>query len=62
MWKSETSLEVQWLRVYASNAEGMGSIPGWAAKISHAVWYSPNFFLIKKMWESEKFYIYIYKS
>ena len=28
-----TSLEVQWLRVHASNAEGMGSIPGWAAKI-----------------------------
>ena len=28
-----TSLEVQWLRVHASNAEGMGSIPGWATKI-----------------------------
>ena len=29
-----TSLVVQWLRLHASNAEGMGSIPGWGT-LSH---------------------------
>ena len=32
-----TSLAVQWLRLYTSNVGGMGSIPGWGTKISHAV-------------------------
>ena len=32
-----TSLAVQWLRLGASNAGGMGSIPGWGTKIPHAV-------------------------
>ena len=32
-----TSLVVQWLRLHASNAEGMGSIPGWGTKIPHAI-------------------------
>ena len=33
-----TLLVVQWLRVRASTAAGMGSIPGWGTKILHAVW------------------------
>ena len=32
-----TSLEVQWLRLHASIAGGMGSIPGGGTKILHAV-------------------------
>ena len=35
--KSETSLVVQWLRLCASTAGGIGSIPGWGTKIWHAV-------------------------
>ena len=31
-----TSLAVQWLRLWASTAGGMGSIPGWRTKILHA--------------------------
>ena len=31
-----TSLAVQWLRLCASNAGDMGSIPGWGTKIPHA--------------------------
>ena len=27
---------VQWLRLHASNARGVGSIPGWGIKIPHA--------------------------
>ena len=33
--KCVTSLAVQWLRLWASNAGGMGSIPGWGTKIPH---------------------------
>ena len=35
-----TSLVVQWLRLLASPAGGMGSIPGWGAKIPayHMAW------------------------
>ena len=33
------SLVVQWLRLHASTAEGLGSIPGQGTKIPHAVWY-----------------------
>ena len=32
-----TSLVVQWLRLRASNAEGMGSIPGRGTRIPHAL-------------------------
>ena len=32
-----TSLAVQWLRLRASTAGVGGSIPGWGAKILHAV-------------------------
>ena len=32
-----TSLTIQWLRLCASNAGGVGSIPGWGAKILHAM-------------------------
>ena len=35
----ETSLVVQWLRLHASNAGGMGLIPGWGSKIPQAVWH-----------------------
>ena len=31
-----TSLAVQWLRLHASTAGGVGSIPGWETKIPHA--------------------------
>ena len=31
-----TFLAVQWLRFCASNARGLGSIPGWGTKIPHA--------------------------
>ena len=34
-----TSLAVQWLRLCASTAGGMGSIPGWGTKIPHAAQY-----------------------
>ena len=35
---SGTSLVVQWLRLHAPIAEGMGLISGWAIKIPHATW------------------------
>ena len=35
---SETSLEVQWLRLHAPNAGGTGSNPGRGTKIPHAAW------------------------
>ena len=31
-----TSQAVQWLRLHASNAGGMGLIPGWGTNIPHA--------------------------
>ena len=34
-----TSLEVQWLKLCASNAEGVGSIPGRGTKIPHATYH-----------------------
>ena len=34
------SLEVQWLRLCASNAGGPGSIPGLEIKIPHAAWFN----------------------
>ena len=36
MFWVETSLVNQWLRFYALNVGGMGSIPGWKNKILHA--------------------------
>ena len=36
--KTGTSLVVQWLRLHASTAGGMGSIPGWRTKIPHVTW------------------------
>ena len=35
-----TSLAVQWLRLCAPNAGGMGSIPGQGTKIPHVAWHS----------------------
>ena len=34
----QTSLVVKWLRLLASTAGGLGSIPGQGTKISHMVW------------------------
>ena len=31
-----TSLAIQWLRLCVSTAGGMGSVPGWGARILHA--------------------------
>ena len=33
------SLVAQWLRLHASSAGGVGSIPGWGTKIPHSVWH-----------------------
>ena len=35
----QTSLVVQWLRLYASNAGGMGLIPGQGPKIPLVTWH-----------------------
>ena len=34
-----SSLAVQWLRLHASTARGMGLIPGQGAKIPHTMWH-----------------------
>ena len=34
---ARTSVAVQWLRLCASTARGVGSVPGWRAKIPHTV-------------------------
>ena len=46
-----TSLVVKQLRFHASNAEGMGLIPGWGTKIPHAEWWGQK---KKKEREREK--------
>ena len=40
MWIKGTSLAVQWLRLCASTAGGMGLIPGQGTKILHAAQHS----------------------
>ena len=35
-----TSLMIQWLRLWASTAGGMGSMPGWGSSKYYMVW--PN--------------------
>ena len=42
---------VKQLRFHASNAEGMGLIPGWGTKIPHAEWWGQK---KKKKTEREK--------
>ena len=45
---SQTSLVAVWLRLHASNAGDLGSIPDWGTKISHATQCSQkkkNYFL-----------------
>ena len=44
-----TPLAVHWLRLDASTAGGMSSIPGWGSKISHAVWHSQKVKKLKQM-------------
>ena len=43
-----TSLVVQWLRLHAPNAEGMGMILDQETKIPFAIGCDLNFFFIKK--------------
>ena len=50
-----TSLVVQWLRLYAPNAEGMGPIPGQGSKIPHAIWHGQ-----KKSPQKTKKYMHSY--
>ena len=40
-WMGGNSLVVQWLRLCASTAGGMGLISGWGNKILHVAWPSP---------------------
>ena len=40
MQKCWTSLVVQWLRLCASTAGGLGLIPGQGTKIPHATWHN----------------------
>ena len=42
MQKCWTSLVVQWLRLSASTAGGMGLIPGQGTKIPYATWHNPK--------------------
>ena len=37
-----TSLVAQWLRIHASTAGGVGSIPGWGTKIPHVMQHGQN--------------------
>ena len=37
-WGKGASLMVLWLRLWASNTEGAGLIPGWGAKVPYASW------------------------
>ena len=39
-----TSLVVQWLRLSASSARGMGSVTGLGTKIPYALWYIQKLF------------------
>ena len=54
-----TSLVVQWLRLHASNARDMGSIPGQETKLLYATWCGQeilkkiNDFKNKKRWVSQ---------
>ena len=48
-----TSLLVQWLRLYASFAGGMGPTPGPGTKIPHALGHSQ-----KKVYGSENIFLY----
>ena len=38
---------VQWLRLHALTAEGLGSIPSWGTKIPYAVWKSQKIYINK---------------
>ena len=46
-----TSLVVQWLRLCTSRTGGVGSIPGWTAKIPNAKQHSPK----KKKWKESNY-------
>ena len=41
------SLAIQWLRLHAPTAEGMGLIPGQGPKNPDAAWYGQKFFFNK---------------
>ena len=38
---------VQWLGLRHIHCQGLGSDPGWGAKILHAIWCGQNFFLMQ---------------
>ena len=44
--QTQTFLPVQWLRLWALTAGGMGLIPGWGTKIPHAMWCSQKKFFL----------------
>ena len=48
------SLVVQWLRLHASNARDMGSIPGQETKLLYATWCSQEIFKKIKDFENKK--------
>ena len=52
MFWVEASLVIQWLRLYAPNAGGMGSILGWKNKIMQATQGSQKIKKIK--WKKKK--------
>ena len=55
-----TSLEVQWLRPFTSNAGGVGLIPGWGTKIPHAAEHGQKVKKKKKKkgWHTNIFYYF----
>ena len=54
---SGTSLVVQWLRFYATHAGGLGAIPGWGTKISHAAQQGPKLLNRRRKKEPPRKYI-----
>ena len=44
-----TSLVVRWLRLCASNAGGLGSIPGWETETLYVAGYDQKIKLIKQV-------------
>ena len=57
-----TSLVVQWLRLCASYAGGLGSVPGQGTKISHAVWYRQKINKKPKNPVNLKLVVYVFVS
>ena len=68
--RSGTSLAVQWLRLHAIPAEGMGSIPGGRTRSPHATWWGQKLkkrkeerrsnFIISEDWGGEYYVFWIF--